>query len=329
VLISVNEIYSLERYSDAALLEVTTTYRDAEADSQRDSLARNAMADLAKGFLNYYAHTDPSISADGPPTVIDDPVSNTLVVSERYRIPDFMQGASREAFADRINQELARPSITQRTMPLAVSYPVNVEQIIEMRLPDRPLITPGSGTFSDEAAHFEYKVGVSGKVVHLNFLYRTLQDHVEAARVAKHLELVERIRNALSHRVSRGQASSEEMSDGAAAAVIGILAAPFIILGLVIGVRRGRTRRRSRAFNRNVQIADGEGPEKPIQVASEDLVGDGLRTLRCRCGIVYRLEQAPPSQRLVYDGRRLIAVTVFCAACGAGRDVYFAPPNTR
>jgi hypothetical protein len=248
-----------------------------------------------------------------------------LVITEKYSIPDFLHGGIREIFADRINEELVRPSITQRAMPLAVAYPVYVEQTIEMRLPDRPLISPASGTMSDEAARFEYKVGVSGNTVHLEFVYRTLQDYVDAGRVAKHLELVERMRDALSHRVARGEPSSEQISDGAAVVVVGVLAAPFIIIGLVIGVRRGKTRR-SRAFRRGLSIADGEGPEKPIPVPSEAVIGEMLRPLRCRCGVGYRFEETTPSQqRLIYDGRRLIAVTLTCQACGTGRDTYFAP----
>jgi hypothetical protein len=330
VLVVVNEIYSVDSIGAAASLEVITTFRNAEADAQRYWLTRHPVSEVAKNFLNYYAHTDASISADGPPTVTDDPVQNSLVISERYKIPDFWSGADRELFADRINQELERPSITQRGMPLAISYPAYVEQTIELRSPNRPSIRPAYGTLSDEAVHFEYKVDVSGNTVRLKYIYRSLQDHLDAVKVARHLELIESIRSTLSQSVTHSDSSSgsEEMSGTAAAVVIGVLAAPFVIIGLVLGVRRSKKGKRLRAFRQALQIDYGAGPENPVEIASEAALPDLLRSLRCRCGAAYLFDGDGMSrQRLVYDGRRLIAVTLSCNACGSTLDRYFAPSD--
>jgi transglutaminase-like putative cysteine protease len=330
VLVTVNEIYAVDGYGAAASLEVITTFHNAEADAQRYWLTRHPVSEVAKDFLNYYAHTDASISADGPPTVTDDPVQNSLVISERYKIPDFWSGGDRELFADRINQELERPSITQRGMPLAISYPAYVEQTIELRSPNRPSIRPASGTLSDEAVHFEYKVDLSGNAVRLKYIYRTLQDHLDATRVAGHLELIEHIRSALSQRVRHSDSSSgsEEMSGTAAVMVIGVLAAPFVIIGLVMGVRRSKKGRRLRAFRQALQIDYGAGPENPVHIASEAVLPDLLRSLRCRCGAAYFFGGNGMSrQTLMYDGRRLIAVTLSCNSCGSSLDRYFAPSD--
>ena len=329
-LVTVNEIYEVDSHGAPASLEVTTTFHNSEADAQRYWLTRHPVSEVAKNFLNYYAHTDASISADGPPTVTDDPVQNSLVISERYKIPDFWGGGERELFADRINQELERPSITQRGMPLAISYPAYVEQTIELRSPNRPSIRQASGTLSDEAVHFEYKVHVSGNTARLKYIYRTLQDHLDPPRVAGHLELIEHIRSALSQRVSHSDSSSgsEEMNGSAAAVVIGVLAVPFLIIGVVLGVRRSKKGRRMRAFRQALQVDYGAGPENPVQIASEAALPDLLRSLQCRCGAAYLSDGNGVSrQPLMYDGRRLIAVTLSCNACGRSLDRYFAPSD--
>jgi hypothetical protein len=329
VLVTVNEMYEVDSHGAPASLEVTTTFHSSEADAQRYWLTRHAVSEVAKDFLNYYAHTDASISADGPPIVTDDPVHNSLVISERYKIPGFWSRGERELFADRINEELKRPSITQRGMPLAISYPAYVEQTIELRSPDRPAIRPASGTLSDEAVHFEYKVDVSNNTVRLKYTYRTLRDHLDAARVPGHLELIEHIRSALSQRVSHSDSSaSQEMSSTAAAVVIGVLAVPFVIIGLVLGVRHSRKGRRLRAFRQGLQINYGEGPESPVHIASEAALPDLLTSLQCRCGTRYCFDGNSMSrQRLMYDGRRLLAVTLTCNVCGTSRDTYFAPSD--
>ena len=330
VLVTVNEVYVADRPGTPVSLEVTTTFHDSEADAQRYWLTRHPVSEVAKEFLNYYAHTDASISADGPPTVTDDPVQNSLVISERYKIPDFWSAGERELFADRINQELERPSITQRGMPLAISYPAYVEQTIELRSPNRPAIAPASGTLSDEAVHFEYKVGVSGNTARMKYMYRSLQDHLDAVKVARHLELIESIRSTLSQRVPHSDSSpgSEEMSGTAAALAIGALVVPFVIIGLVLGVRRSKKSMRLRAFRQGLQIDYGAGPENPVQIASEAVLPELLRSLRCRCGAAYPFDGDGMSrQRLMYDGRRLIAVTLSCNACGSTLDRYFAPSD--
>jgi len=252
------------------------------------------------------------------------------VITERYRIPDFWSGGSRNIFADRINQELGRPSITQRNMPLAIPYPVYVEQTIDIRLPGMPSIPAASGTLSDEATYFEYKIDVSAGNVRLRYVYRTLKDHLDATRVAPHLELMAKIRNALSQRVSPVYASSqpEEVGDAAIAVTIGILAMTVIIIAVVLGTRRGKSIRRVRQLRGRSKIVEGEGPENPLNIVSEEGLGPVLQSLRCRCGAAYRLEECPPTrQGLIYDGRRLIAVTLACNTCGAPRDAYFAPSN--
>lgn len=80
------------------------------------------------------------------------------------------------------------------------------------------------------------------------------------------------------------------------------------------------------AFRQGPRLGEGEGPERAIEIAAADNLPEKLTSLRCRCGSGYGFENgAPPQQGLIYDGRRLIVVTLKCEVCGASRDAYFAP----
>jgi hypothetical protein len=335
LMVSVDQVYTVESHSAAASLSVKTTFRGSEADSMRHSLAGHPISDLAKDFLNYYADTDASISADGLPTVSDDPVSNTIVTVERYRIPDFWNGEGRYVFADRINEELARPSISQRSMPLAISYPAYVSQSIEVHLPESVQISPGSATFSDEAVRFEYKIGAAGNTANLSFIYRTLQDHVDPARVANHLDTIERIRKVLSQRVSaRGSAGVGLQQPGDSLSVLlglGILGAFIVVIVLVVRAVHSRVAQASggrfRQFRQGLEMREGDGPARPIPVPSEEGIRGKLQSMRCpSCGSRYPDEESKLHREgLMFDGRRVIAIGLKCERCRRERDVYFAP----
>ena len=87
----------------------------------RYELTQHSMKELGKTFLNYYAAIDPTVEADGPPRVLDDPESNTLTITERYTIRSFWKNAGRRLVADRIGDELDTPRISRRSAPLAIS----------------------------------------------------------------------------------------------------------------------------------------------------------------------------------------------------------------
>ena len=77
-------MYTVESYQSPATLEVTTTYRNMDADAMRYRLARQSIADISKVYLNFYAEVDSSIEPLGQLQVNDDQNANTIVVTERY-----------------------------------------------------------------------------------------------------------------------------------------------------------------------------------------------------------------------------------------------------
>jgi hypothetical protein len=130
-LTSVQDLFTVVDYERPASYSVVTTYRGIAANRVRSSLADQSISELGRNCLNYYSDTYSNIEADGLPDVQDDPVNNTIVITEKYRIPDLWNEKTRTFNGDRIIQELSKPDITRRTMPLSIPYPVNVSQTIE------------------------------------------------------------------------------------------------------------------------------------------------------------------------------------------------------
>src|SRR6185503_12685075 len=84
--VTIRERYESKADPGPVSLTVWTKFFGAEADGMRYRLSGQTLTELSKGYLNYYATENPSIKAEGVPVVEDDPVSNTIVVTEKYLI---------------------------------------------------------------------------------------------------------------------------------------------------------------------------------------------------------------------------------------------------
>jgi len=322
--ITIKEVYTADKLDAPATLEVVTTYLGGQADEMRYRLAQQPLAELGKKYLNYYAANYPSIAADSLPQVLDDPGQNAIVITEQYRIPNFWPEQSQYFFAGRINEELSKPKISRRTQPLSVTHPTAIAQTIEIHTPPGFRIAADSGTIEDEAMRLQYQYTLSNKVIKLDYRFQTRRDHVPAQQVAKHLETIDKIQQAISYRLTRGDAQPGEVSAWALGAVCSLTGLPLIIFGLIRGVRWSRAHRRRKRFTRSRQLAPGAGPETAIRVAVGEDLRRHLHRLRCSCGLPYDRPDAPLQQEgVIFDGQRLTLVHLKCEKCGDGQALYF------
>lgn len=322
------ETFTITDYHSPVMLEVTTTYRKAEADSTRYNIARKPIAELGKDFVDYYSANYPTIEADGLPKIEDDPESNILVVREKYRIPDFWKEQSRWLKAGSFYDELEKPDVSKRSMPLAVNYPVYIRHITEIRFPEGHSINKESRSLDDESIHFDYRYSSEGNTVTLNYSYRSVKDNVPVERMAKHLDLMEQIRNAAWYEVKKEPPTqeSEEL-----AAIIGVGSVVIVVLALVAfkGRRAALAFRRRARFKRTIQARDGDAPESAIKVTDEQGICVSLARISCSCGArLYKKEMPLQQEGFVFDGRRLIAVRLDCGKCSRFKDVYFRPSES-
>jgi transglutaminase-like putative cysteine protease len=326
--ISVKEVYTVSADQSSALLEVKTTYRAGDADAMRYLLSRQSLAELGKASLNRYAENDPLIRQEGLPQVSDDTETNTIVVAERYRMSSFWKDGKKEVLGSRIYEELSRPSLAQRTMPVGLNHPVHLSHAIEIRLPENLHVPEDSGFVVSDAIRFKYSCRSDGPVVRIEYEYRTLSDHVPAERAARHIQDIDDIGKVIGIAVWQKGRQPGGSSGSAVAVALSILLGPFVIFGAVKVVQRVRARRRLGEFKERLQVTPGETPETAIGLRGEEDLPQRMSAIRCSCGCTY-YNQGDNIERegCIFDGRRLIIVGLRCARCGNRRNFYFAPAD--
>lgn len=220
-LMTVEEHWVLQSDARSATRDITTQFRDSAADNMRRTLATTSREELSKRWCNYYAAYHPTIRERSTFGVADDPVENTLTVTEHYGIPEAWQlaadGTNETALfrAGAVLDVLRFPSVRQRLHPLALDYPVNVEQRIRVDLPDGFRIPAAAADVERPELWFHYSVEPRGKRLELHYRLRTTADVVAPGDVAAHLEALGQIERAAEYSLTRaptGDAGARTMN---------------------------------------------------------------------------------------------------------------------
>jgi hypothetical protein len=314
-----NERYRVSNLNSPVSFTVVTTYTSEAADQMRYSLSRTSLEKVGKQYLNYYADDNPEIRQVCPVKVEDDESTNTLVVTEQYSIPNFWKNSIHKVVADRIAGEVTKPSVSLRSMPLEVKYPLNVLQRIEVEMPDAGDASKNSSSFHDNAIDFEYSEQRFGKTLVLEYSLKTLLDEVLPKDVPTHLATLDNIFNNSAYNVPMNP--SRENSDRRDA--LGFLIVIALGTAVAYAVRRF-TKHRRRVLQHRTTSRPGEDPESAITVADGDAMLKHLMRQSCRCGERLNLDtQSLREETLLYDGRRITAFEIHCPSCNSEKDVYF------
>jgi hypothetical protein len=320
----VHDIYKISDFAPSSYF-VTTTYRGADADEMRYRISSQSPAEFGKWNLNYYSHSIPSIRPDGLPLVKDDEASDTIVVTEKYTIDNVWTNGKHYFVADRIYNELGKPAVSQRLLPLAIPFPRSITQTTEIELPGSYDVELGSETISDGIIHFSYRLDREGDKVRLECAFSTSDDHVTPAQLRQHVEAIDRIRNVVGFELQQGTANHASPSCRVALVVTTIvivvgLIALFIFLGL-----RSRAKKRTLTRFKQQSIPKlGNAPETAIRVKTPEEMTAFLVGFKCGCGKrPYQPESPPVQERFSYDDQPLIGVRLKCNDCGLFTDLYF------
>ncbi|WNG45855.1 DUF3857 domain-containing protein [Archangium minus] len=320
-------------------LTVRTTWRGQQANSMRRMLATTGLKDLERESLNYYAREDPEIRTTAPLQVMDDPEHNVLTLVESYAINDFWKGGTRNFSGSSLATYLKRPRIARRTMPLAVTHPVHVFHRVRFEMNRSiSLHDATQGEVDGPAGHFEYEYQLQegGRLLLLDYRYRSLADAVEPAQLTEHLNTLDKIDADLGFYVTR---AGGDRDMGAMAAFLW----PWLVGGLGVGALfiflgsnpRGKLAelqawRRKRAFSRKFASGAGESPSQAIVLASEAEVPSEAARLRCECGASGAAEPHPPrTEELILGEQPLVVAKWTCVRCGRARHAYFAKAGSR
>ena len=182
---------------------VTTTYEGSEADAMRATLASKNRVDLQKSFLNWYASFYPGIAVAAPLKVVDDEPNNRLTIAEDYQIADIatvseQDGKHTVAISTVDFDSLFNvPEVRIRKSPLALGFPLTVEQTTEVLLPSEWPIKPEKHHVEDPAFTFDQDLRLDGLRLIITDHYTSLAKEVPASDMPRYLANLARARDAL------------------------------------------------------------------------------------------------------------------------------------
>ncbi|MGN6527101.1 MAG: DUF3857 domain-containing transglutaminase family protein [Burkholderiaceae bacterium] len=245
---------------------VSTLYLAQAADALRDQLGDGERGELQRRYVNFYAGSYPGIRVAAPMEIADDPVANTVRVTEHYAIDDFWHGdgddRGRHARFDAndLDAMLKRPDEPIRTMPLASPGPMRTTLHLHARLPQSWDDARTTHSVDDPAFRFRKTTRIHGNEFDVEYLVELESDHVEAALRRAYVAHIERARRQLGDRLDAADAPlpvavpSEDVAgtNGRRAMAIGGAAAA----GLVVLVAWGTLR--ARAASRRLSTPQGD-----------------------------------------------------------------------
>lgn len=215
------------RLAPSGRLTIVTTYWRSRADRVRRDLQRSSPDEIGRHYLNFllgYTHA----KLDGPPQWQDDELANTVVVTERYRLPQPWDPVDEERqqagfTLSLVHSSLDLPFARIRSSPLALAHPVHVEQRIKV------LLDPGwpqqQSDFQEDNERFSVHHGVrlGGDKLVIRGHYRSRAADVDPAQVPAHLRAVIRARNNLGYTLTTARPSPAAGAATAAQGTVGAI----------------------------------------------------------------------------------------------------------
>ncbi len=318
-LTQVRDTLHAESFDAPARLEVVTIYRGEDADAMRFNLSGHPLTELTKEWLNYYAHDFPTVMADGEPQVADDPVKNTITITEKYRIPEFWRDGVQYIHPESIYSQLGRPKTPQRTQPLRLAFPLHIVQTMEVYLPPGFQVEDDSDKIADEALQLDYQQVFAKNVLRLEYRFVTLQDYVAAKSMATYLATLDKALNATSIRLQKGTVKNPP-NVGAAVVGLALIGAVLLIPVAALVIWQAT---KSKPSSKPLPPR-GSAPEVAVKLSPSVRLAQHLQNYRCHCGQLFlRPEEPLREETALYDGRRLTIAQLHCDSCGHQQGLYF------
>lgn len=197
-----------------ARMVVKTQLSGLDADRQREELAQTSRSELQSRYLNFYISTYPGTTVAAPMEVRDDQEVNRVTLIEHYSVPEIWKdtgeagGVRLSVYSSEINEHIKKASRVVRQAPLGLNYPVDMQVTTEVRLSDEWHEPDSEKRIVSDG--FEYVGRASWpqptRVV-VSDSYRSLADHVEAARVQEHNKRMQEVQDHVGYYVQTGDDS--------------------------------------------------------------------------------------------------------------------------
>jgi len=197
-------------------LDIESDYEGAAADRTRRRLNSEGKEVFERSFLDFYRKRYGDVVATSPIAIDDNEQRNTLHISEHYLLKKpWIKGApgeqAIEVYAEALEGELVLPKTSERQAPLAVAYPLEIEQSIQIELPAgwRWLSSPSNRTLEDSAMTFEFRLQQTARGISMNEHLSTRQEAVSPDNYPKHFSMLRDANEFLSRRLLIGTSPTD------------------------------------------------------------------------------------------------------------------------
>jgi transglutaminase-like putative cysteine protease len=170
---------------DTSYFQVTSIYQGGQADEVRLNLSESSSEELKQSYLKYYQKLLNGILPDSVIQISDDSLKNILQVSEFYKIPNLWRKKDNASLqfdlsAKIISDKFPDPSQQKKGEPLAIDYPVTLDYILRVELPEEWPMDTAQLHIKNEAFQFDFTPVSSGSRQVFKYYFKTFRDYIRA-----------------------------------------------------------------------------------------------------------------------------------------------------
>ncbi|HEX8038766.1 MAG TPA: DUF3857 domain-containing protein [Chryseosolibacter sp.] len=205
-MIKVQEEYSMDKVGGYVSLEVKSEFYGDEADDMRNYFQTSTKQQIHKNYLNFYARDYSEIEMKKDVEFQDNQAENVITSTEEYLIKNFWtldedRRKTASTYARVLSSYLSKPDTKLRTMPLAVSYPLQVTQTIKIRLPEEWTVDDTRNDVESDGFVYHSSTFYNNKTITLRYFYKTKTSFIESARAIDHINKIDEVLNDLTYTI--------------------------------------------------------------------------------------------------------------------------------
>jgi hypothetical protein len=243
--IATRETFAIEDYDQPVSLRVNTIYTGKEADIQRQYFMQNSLPQIQKAYLSYYAETYPKLKTVKELAYEDNPAMNIFTTYEDYEIENFWKPVDKnskniikcEVYPQMVREVLVEPGQISRSAPFYINFPKNIDQTIELYLPNKWDIKDASNKI--EASGIEYADFVSyfDRKIILRYTLKTLKGYLEPEEIDDYHEKVSQIKQQLGYTLTFNKDMAQASSSSNINWLIALISLMVLLIFLFIARR--------------------------------------------------------------------------------------------
>lgn len=209
-LVEVFDTFTVTGVNKEMTLNVTSVYRESEADIMRDVLKSNSLTSLNKDYRDYYKSYYDDVEILEPMIFEDDTIANKITIEESYRFNNVWVPMIGDEDKIAINfmpyslyNVLPFPEDKERDTPYSLYYPIRKKHNITVKLPMAWGIT-NSNTDVD-SKHFKFSLDIKTNrpkdILYLNYDYTNKSSFIPSKDYEEFYADYKKIENSMSYYV--------------------------------------------------------------------------------------------------------------------------------